>query len=44
MMKSKEQKLLESAHELSASTKSWADLSNALFNQKDGLVAKSLPS
>jgi len=42
-MKTKEQELLEAAQSLASSSTTWADLSNALFNQVDGLVAKAYP-
>ncbi len=35
--------LLQSAKNLSGNAKSWADLSNALFDPIDGLLAKALP-
>ena len=36
--------LLQSAKNLSGSARTWADLSNALFDPVDGLLAKALPS
>lgn len=36
--------LLQSAKNLSGDAKTWADLSNALFDPVDGLLAKALPS
>ena len=36
--------LLQSAKNLSGNAKTWADLSNALFDPVDGLLAKALPS
>jgi len=42
--KTKEQTLLESAQSIVATTTTWSDLSNALFNHVNGLVAKAYPS
>jgi predicted HicB family RNase H-like nuclease len=36
--------LLQSAKDLSSDAITWADLSNALFDPVDGLLAKALPS
>jgi hypothetical protein len=36
--------LVESAREVAASAESWADVSNALFNPVDGLVARAYPT
>ena len=43
-MKSKEETILASARNVASSTETWADLSNALFNPVDGLVAKAYPT
>lgn len=43
-MKTKEQKLLDRARALALSAETWADLSNALFDPVDGLVAKAYPT
>jgi predicted HicB family RNase H-like nuclease len=40
-MKTKEQKLLEAAQELARAAETWADLSNALFDPEEGLLAKA---
>ena len=40
-MKSKEQKLLEAARALADQAQTWADLSNALFDPDEGLLAKA---
>ncbi len=40
-MKTKEQKLLETAQELARTAETWADLSNALFDPEEGLLAKA---
>ena len=40
-MKSKEQKLLEAAKKLADEAETWADLSNALFDPDEGLLAKA---
>src|SRR5688572_5318427 len=40
----KEQSLLESARQLAASATTWADLSNALFDQQSGIVARAYPT
>jgi predicted HicB family RNase H-like nuclease len=42
-MKTKEQKLLDSARTIALSAATWADLSNALFDPAEGLVAKAYP-
>jgi predicted HicB family RNase H-like nuclease len=43
-MKSKAQKLLDSARTVALSADTWADLSNALFDPVEGLVAKAYPT
>jgi predicted HicB family RNase H-like nuclease len=43
-MKTKEQKLLDSARGIASSSPTWVDLSNALFDQVTGLVAKAYPT
>lgn len=43
-MKTKEQSLLDSARGIASSSPTWADLSNALFNHVDGLIAKAYPT
>lgn len=43
-MSTKEQSLLDSAKGLASSNPTWADLSNALFDQKTGLIAKAYPT
>ena len=43
-MKAKVQKLLESARTVSLSAETWADLSNALFDPEEGLVARAFPT
>lgn len=40
-MKTKEQRLLDSARRIAAVSPTWADLSNALFDQSEGIVAKA---
>ena len=40
----KSSRVLESATELASSAESWADLSNALFDPNDGLVARAYPT
>lgn len=40
-MKTKEENLVESARKIAASVETWADLSNALFDPEDGLVARA---
>jgi hypothetical protein len=41
---SKASELLEKAQELARSAPSWADLSNALFDPMEGIVARAFPS
>jgi site-specific DNA-methyltransferase (adenine-specific) len=43
-MKSKDTSVLETAKSIASASPTWADLSNALFNQVDGLVAKAYPT
>ena len=43
-MKTKAQKILDSANTVALSAETWADLSNALFDPIDGLVAKAYPT
>lgn len=43
-MSTKEQNLLDSAKNLASSNPTWADLSNALFDQSTGLIAKAYPT
>jgi antitoxin HicB len=43
-MKTKAQKILDSARTVALSAETWADLSNALFDPGEGLVAKAYPS
>ena len=38
------QNILDEAHKLAMSAKTWADLSNALFDPLEGLVVRSFPS
>lgn len=38
------QQILKSANEIALSAESWADLSNALFDPEEGLVAKAYPT
>ena len=40
-MKTKEERLLNSARTVAASAETWADLSNALFDPESGLLAKA---
>lgn len=40
-MKTKEQKLLAAAQELAATADTWVELSNALFDPEQGLLAKA---
>jgi len=40
----KAQKILDSARTIAVSAETWADLSNALFDPVDGLVAKAYPT
>jgi hypothetical protein len=39
----KAQKLLKQAQQLAASAPTWADFSNALFDQQSGILAKAFP-
>jgi hypothetical protein len=39
--KTKEQSLLESTRRIAADAPTWADLSNALFNHENGLIARA---
>jgi HicB family len=41
---SREQSVLDSAREISQSVENWADLSNALFDPENGLVARAYPT
>jgi len=41
---SKSVEMMQSANRLAASADTWADLSNALFDPDDGLLAKALPT
>src|SRR5580704_16862501 len=43
-MKTKAQKIRDSAKTVALSAETWADLSNALFDPIDGLVAKAYPT
>ena len=43
-MKTKARKLLDAAKTEALSAETWADLSNALFDPVDGLVAKAYPT
>lgn len=43
-MKTKEARILDSARQAAASAETWADLSNALFDPEEGLVAKAFPT
>lgn len=43
-MKTKERKILESARQVALNAETWADLSNALFDPDEGLVARAYPS
>jgi hypothetical protein len=40
----KPQNILDDARKLAKATKTWADLSNALFDPLEGLVARSFPN
>jgi predicted HicB family RNase H-like nuclease len=42
--KTKRQTLLESARTIASTSPTWADLSNALFDQENGLVASAFPT
>jgi hypothetical protein len=43
-MKTKEQELLDSARRIALTAPTWSDLSNALFNQADGILAMAYPT
>jgi hypothetical protein len=43
-MMQKTQNILDEARKLAKATKTWADLSNALFDPLEGLVARSFPN
>ena len=43
-MKTKEQQILDAARTVAQAAETWADLSNALFDPVDGLVAKAYPN
>src|SRR5690554_2370227 len=43
-MATQEKQILESAKDIALSTETWADLSNALFDPEEGLVAKAYPT
>lgn len=43
-MKTKAQRLLDSAQAAALAAETWADLSNALFDPEEGLVAKAFPT
>ena len=43
-MRTKGQSILASARTAALSTETWADLSNALFDPVDGLVARAYPT
>jgi predicted HicB family RNase H-like nuclease len=43
-MTSKEDHLLEQAKHLATSARTWADLSNALFDPEDGLLTRTFPT
>ena len=43
-MKTKQARILDSARRVAASAETWADLSNALFDPEDGLVARAFPT
>lgn len=43
-MATQEKKILESAKDVALSAETWADLSNALFDPEEGLVAKAYPT
>jgi len=43
-MKTKEERILSSAEKVAASAETWADLSNALFDPENGLLAKAFPT
>ncbi len=40
----KEEAILQSAIQVASSAETWADLSNALFDPEDGLLAKAYPT
>lgn len=41
---SKETEILKKAEEIAQTVESWADLSNALFNQTDGIISRAYPT
>jgi len=43
-MATQEQQILKSANDIALSAETWADLSNALFDPEEGLVAKAYPT
>ena len=43
-MKTKPRKLLDAARTVALSAETWADLSNALFDPAEGLIAKAYPT
>ena len=43
-MNKKSTQIVESAKDLASSARNWADLSNALFDPVDGLIAKAFPT
>lgn len=43
-MATQEKQILESAKDIALSAETWADLSNALFDPEEGLVAKAYPT
>jgi predicted HicB family RNase H-like nuclease len=43
-MKTRAQKILDSARAVAQTAETWADLSNALFDPVDGLVARAYPT
>tara|TARA_R110002111_G_scaffold100976_6_gene156532 strand:- start:94405 stop:95577 length:1173 start_codon:yes stop_codon:yes gene_type:complete len=43
-MSTQEKRILESARTIAQSSETWADLSNALFDPEEGLVAKAYPT
>lgn len=43
-MRTKAQQLLDSASDAASVAENWADLSNALFDPVEGLVAKAYPT
>lgn len=43
-MKTKARRILDSAQSVALSVETWADLSNALFDPVEGLLAKAYPT